>query len=61
MLTYLGHLKHLRDTTTDEADHAALSDLIRETEADIEFDQAGHTDQVNGERAMRRRYEVPGG
>jgi hypothetical protein len=61
MLTYLGHLKHLRDTTTDEGDRAVLSALIRETEADIEFDQAGHTDRINGERAMRQRHGGPNG
>jgi len=61
MLTYLEHLRHLRDETDDANDRVILDALIAETEAEIEFDQAGHTDRVNGESAMRQRYEVPGG
>jgi len=62
MLTYLEHLRHLRDETDDANDRVILDALIAEAEAEaeIEFDQAGHT-LVNGERATRQRYEVPGG
>lgn len=61
MVTYLGHLRALRDAATDPAEQLGLDALIAEAKAAAEFERTGHTDRIQGERATRQRYEVLGG